>query len=268
LKQTEIATLVISDAHVGKRTPSYNPEIFEKRMLKLSERLYRVRQLLGEYDFKEIVVCMLGDIVDGTCIYPTQANHQTETRVTQQAFNVTKSLSSFLVEQAEVWNNVRVVTVPGNHGRTSGAEADNWDLVMYELLRSANNDKRITISEQSDSDPFLHVTNIWDHGLLLFHGHAIKQYASIPWYGIQQRFLRWATSQNLPHWDVGCIGHFHTCGFWQFNRLSLFCTGTMVSDDEWALQSLGADSSNSWWLFGSSPKRATTWMFRMELTEK
>lgn len=267
MRQRETAVLVASDLHYGKRTSSYNLDVFEQRIAALSERLFRVRTLLGEYDFDELVICLLGDVIDGTCIYPTQQHHQAETRATRQALDLAAHLSRFVAAQADVWGRVRIETVPGNHGRSGfmTAEDDNWDSVMYELLRSAIRDPRIVMPKHPDGDPFLRVMNVYTHGYLMYHGMAIRMYQTIPWYGLMQRLLRWSTAASLPPWNTAMIGHFHSCGFWQINRLNAFLTGTMATDDDWSLQALGMESAPAWWLFGVSQKRPVTWQFKMEL---
>jgi hypothetical protein len=180
---------------------------------------------------------------------------------------MTNCLNQFLTEQAEVWGKVRVETVPGNHGRSGmmASEADNWDLMMYELLRSMNRNKYVSISEVTEADPFIRVMRIYDHGYLLYHGSAIKMYQTIPFYGIMQRLLRWSATNSLPNWSTAMIGHFHTCGYWQINKINTFLTGTMVTDDEWSLQTLGMESSSAWWLFGASHSRPVTFSFKIDL---
>lgn len=267
MKQRETAILVVSDAHAGKRTSTYNPDILESRIAALSERLFRVRGLLGEYDFDGLRIMMLGDMVDGACIYPTQAHHQAQTSASDQMMHSVGIWRRFMAEQVDVWGDVEVWPVPGNHGRASlaSAEIDNWDALLYMMLANASPQRSRVLWPAEDCDPFLRVFRTYGHGYLAYHGNGIPMYQSIPWYGIQTRALRWLSAKCLESWDVATFGHFHSCGYWTFNRLQVFCTGTMASNDEWALERFGWESSAAWWLFGASHKRPVTWQFKMEL---
>ncbi len=61
------------------------------------------------------------------------------------------------------------------------------------------------------------------------------------------------------------MGHFHSSGIWRINKIRLVLSGTMVTDDDWALRTLGWESAPEWWLFGVSNRRAMTWQFPVEL---
>lgn len=92
-----------------------------------------------------------------------------------------------------------------------------------------------------------------------------NSFGQIPWYGMSLRAIRWSTAESLPAWSTLLMGHFHTFGSWQINRLSLRITGTMVSDDEWALRTLGWESQARWHLFGVSQRYPETWSYGLEL---
>jgi len=95
-KQRETAILTMTDAHFGKCTKSFNPTVFVERLKKLSKSLERIHTLLGDYAFDELVIAMVGDMVDGTMIYPTQVYHQEITSVSQQLVFLSEySRSSF-----------------------------------------------------------------------------------------------------------------------------------------------------------------------------
>jgi DNA polymerase II small subunit/DNA polymerase delta subunit B len=266
-EQTETAVLVMSDLHYGKRTPTFNPEVFVARLDKLAQRLVRIRELLATYSFDELVVCVLGDANDGTDIYPTQAHHQAITDVQLQAHDLAEHLAAFLESQLPIWGSVRVEAVPGNHGRSGhrAAEAASWDLVCYNYLALRLRGK-IDVHSSRESDPFLRKIKIRGHDVLLTHGHDIITYANIPWYGMMLRCMRWSTGELAPI-DVVLMGHFHSFGHWRINRLHLFLTGTMITDDEWSRRRFGWEPATAWWLFGVSDKYPVTWQFAMRLDD-
>lgn len=270
-KQRETAILVLSDLHYGKKTASYNPNVFAARINNLSARIARVKELLSAYDFDALKIFLLGDVNDGTDIYATQPHHQAVSDVRQQALELSEILLDFLYKQADTWGRVEVHCVPGNHGRGGKRvhEYANWDLVAYDYLRLRNRDERVSVDvpEPANGDVFMKVVNVYGHGYLLYHGHDIRSFANIPWYGMMLRLVRWSTTAALPAWQTACMGHFHTFGMWRINRLVMLATGTMVSDDEWALRSFGWESATQCWLLGASPSRAMTWSFALDYAE-
>lgn len=269
MKKKEKAVLTMTDIHYGKETSSYNPEVCDIRLRLLSERIAKIRDILvPSYNIDELVITLLGDINDGTDIYRTQPHHQAITNVEQQAREVAHLLHRFFVEQGEVWGQVSVHCVAGNHGRafrSNSHEAANWDMVAYcymELL--SHNNPHVTV--HIPTDPFLQVLNIFGHGILMTHGHFIKSYLGIPWYGIIRRLLQWSATRAIPRWDVAVMGHFHSCGDWAINsQQSMMLSGAMPTDDEWALQLLGVETVPSWWLFGVSESRAQTWQWKLNI---
>ncbi|MFQ5591257.1 MAG: hypothetical protein ACE5HE_08855 [Phycisphaerae bacterium] len=266
--QRETAVLVRSDVHYGKRTPSYNPNIYRKRMAHLGESLAQIRSLLsGGYDIRRLVIFELGDANDGTGIYPTQEHHQAITNVERQAEELATYDAAWYKEQAKVWGAVEVEAVPGNHGRAGrfAHEAASWDLVYFQYLRLMLRGA-VDVRFEREGDPFLRIVELWGHRYLLYHGHAIRMWSGIPWYGIQIRVTRWATTGLAPL-SACCFGHFHYYGEMPVNRTKALLTGTMVSSDEWALQTMGYEAQNTWHLFGVGKSRPMTWHFGVDLTD-
>lgn len=232
----------------------------------LGEKLKAIRDIMAaSYDFDEFVVMLLGDVNDGTGIYATQSHHQAETNVEEQAEQLTDYLSPWFKKQRDIWGKVRIECVPGNHGRAGkfAHEAANWDIVAYKYLKSKlSGHCRVEMPRRGNK--FLRVAEVKGHRYLIYHGHDIRSFGNIPWYGISLRLARWHTTKLAP-FAVSIMGHFHTCGDWPLNQVNMLLTGTMVSDDEWALQSLGWESVNRWWLFGVGAEHPMTWQFKLEV---
>lgn len=267
--QRESAILVLTDLHYGKRTKTFDTAGFAARMDAFGERVIAIRERLSAgYHFDELVIPLLGDVNDGTGIYATQAHHQAETNVEEQAEQLTDVLAPWLRTQKKAWGRVRVECVPGNHGRAGrfAAEAANWDVVAYKYLRAKVKPDGIPVGLGRGNDNlFLRTIEVRKHRYLLYHGHEIHSFNSIPWYGMVQRIARWNTTQTLAPFDVVLMGHFHTFGSWAFNRINCYLSGTFVTDDSWALQCLGWESANRTWMFGVSDKRAVTWQVGVDL---
>ncbi len=262
--QQETAVLVMTDAHYGKRTKTFSPEVFIKRLNKVSSTLARLKELLGGgYEFDQLVIAMLGDMNDGTGIFATQSHEQAVSDVEAQAWEFSEHMTGFLKDQAQLWKKVRVECVPGNHGRAGkfAAESANWDRVAYRYMSmKAKEYAHVNYGDGS----MLRKIAIRGHHYMLYHGHEIRSFGNIPWYGMLLRMSRWMSTKLAP-FDVALMGHFHTSGIWRINKIRMVLGGTMVTDDDWALRTLGWESAPEWWFFGVSTKRAMTWQFPVEL---
>ena len=268
-RERESAVLVMSDLHYGKRTATYNREVAKERLRKLLPRLERIHQLVSAaYEIDELVVAVLGDVNDGTEIYPAQPHYQDLSDPLQQAWEFAEFLAEWFREVQRIWGKVRIEAVAGNHGRTGkrAHEAANWDLACYHYLKLHLNGSGIPIaygSYENGQDPFLRFMEVRRHRFLLYHGHAIRMYQTIAWYGLTMRMLRWQAA--LGAFSALLCGHFHSFGEMEINGRRVLLTGTLVTDDQWVLQTLGLNASNRWHLFGVGDKRPITWRFDLDL---
>jgi predicted phosphodiesterase len=261
----QTAVLVMTDQHYGKRTASYSTDVFDRRMQALGDRLRAIRLSMPDIDYDGLVVCLLGDVNDGSDIYPTQTHHQELTNPEAQADRLSACLEPWLLDQRGVWGEVRVECVPGNHGRTgkTAHEAANWDIAAYRNLRLRLRDK-IAVHWTEQGDPFFRKVPVYGHTLLLYHGHDIPGGGTVPVNGVANRVLRWATSRLAP-FDMVLMGHFHTSATASINSVDLLLSGTMVSDDDWALRKYGWESVNRWWMFGMSERKKLVWQYGLDL---
>lgn len=255
----------MSDLHWGKKTATFGPDVLKDRLSRLGGKLMQERAKRN-VNFDELRVFMLGDMNDGSDIYPGQPHAQAETNVEQQAWELSDFLAEWLREQLQVWRKITVDAVPGNHGRAGkfAHEAANWDVVAYRYLKSKVEKDGINVCFNTVGDLFIRKVQIRGHNYLLYHGHDIKSFGNIPWYGMLLRLSRWSTT-NLAPFDVACMGHFHCSGHWQINKLQMLTTGAAVSDDDWALRFLGWESSPRWWLLGVSDAEPIAWQTSISL---
>lgn len=266
--QIESAILLMTDVHYGKKTVTYDPGVFKRRMYALTDKMARIRELLtGQYTIDKLYVLNHGDLNDGTDIFAGQDKEQAEPNVEAQASDVATFLDLWLRQQADVWGRVEYHAVAGNHGRAgkSASKAANWDIVANRYLTLRVGNVVPCFFPTGFENVFLHKVVIRGHTYLMFHGHTIKMYQTIPWYGIMQRALRWSTTRALAPFDVLTLGHFHTVGSQEINNVSAMMSGTMVDNDEWALTELGLQSQTKWWLFGVSDHYTITWQYRLDL---
>lgn len=261
--------LTMTDIHIGKRTESYSPEVAQRR---INEWVSTVRQriaiLRAHYEIEKLHVFLLGDVVDGANIYPSQPHHQADSNPDTQAMFAAETILKPVFEQLAEEAPVEIDVEPGNHGRTGkhAIEAANWDITCYRYLDLLfRGHSRITVNIATAAQ-FVKVVNVRGHGHLLYHGHEIRSFANIPWYGMMNRLLRWQNS-SLPRWSTAHMGHFHSCGTWEINKFTMYSSGTMVTHDTWAFQVLGWESANNWWMLVSTDSEPVEIAFKIRTAE-
>jgi len=190
--------IVLSDLHDGKRSKEFDSAVLESR---ISATLCQTRRFAPRVD--EVVVCLVGDLVQGTGIYPNQ-EISLEYGAMSQVMHVTQILWAWmklLQEQFEC--PVRVVSVPGNHGRLGkqAAEEDNLDnLALYSLVCLARNYDSIEVEESYS--PF-NVVDIKGHRCLL--NHVGMKHVGTP--TMQRKAGAWLSYNEC---DIFITGHDHT----------------------------------------------------------
>lgn len=270
-RRPETPVLCLSDLHSGKTTESFNIDVLAERVETLKEGVLSILNILAlSYNFEDIVINMLGDFIDGDAIYKTHAHHVDKIAPAgrQQAKVLACILLPFITDiQRETGLKVKLNGVRGNHGRVTQYthESNNYDLMFYDLIEAEfrnNDDITVNISER-----FAEIVQVQGHGILLYHGAGIKCYQNIPWYGISQRAMRWKQSMKKD-FSVVILGHFHTCGNMPWIGTDILLNGTVVTDDDFALENLGMDGDNRFWLFGCHPERGITWRFPVDMVTK
>lgn len=272
MPEQEEAVLLISDTHIGRSTPSYNLDVFVYRMEVLKENLIKVKKIINRsYSLPVLNVFILGDIVDGENIFPSQAYKQ-ECDADDAIDIAVKSFYAFISglfgDGRKRFEKIRIFTVEGNHGRVGkrNSEKTNYDRIFYKRLadRFVDNER----VEVNLSNNWYNHAKIFDHGYLLFHGDTIYTYMNIPFYGIIQRAMRLRVGGINDYFNVVCMGHFHNLGMLYWNDMRILVNGTMMSDDDFAQKRLGLKSATKYWFFGVSRERAITWSYLIDLTKK
>jgi len=128
---------------------------------------------------EEIRVYLLGDMVEGEGIFPTQHYLIDGGLYRQVAVDGPRILSNLILELLKFYKKVNVVAVIGNHGnvkmRFGPAHPEtNMDRMLYRIVsdRFANEPRvSFNIPDGNDGERHWHyVDYIYDWGFLLMHG--------------------------------------------------------------------------------------------------
>lgn len=265
-KEPETAVLILSDLHMGKKTPTFNIDVFKRRLKGLVEKINEILNdyLREAYEINTLKVICVGDLVDGDSIYKTQPWHLDENVMYQIYRTGVPMLTWMLAEFSLMFDKVSVDFVPGNHGRVGKFEPEelNFDTILAESIKLAMSQfKNVEINVEWD---WYKVIDIEGRKFLATHGEIIRMYLNIPWYGMVQKAMRWQGS--LPEdWEYLILGHFHVSQDFQWNDIRVLANGSFVSGDDFSLKVLGLQSTPTQHFFGVHPKQGISWQYRLDL---
>ena len=185
-KHDETAILLMSDVHIGKKTPTYRPSVFVKRLECLKSNMMSI---VGAHrsvrPIKNLVIVFNGDVVDCESIYPMQATAGIAIPILDQIFSVgLPHLSDFIYFCLANFETVTIHATQGNHGRLYASKwtnhpSTNWDTVLYKALEAATRgqDRLEWHIYEVDWKALFRVEGF---GFLATHGDMIKMYYNLP----------------------------------------------------------------------------------------
>lgn len=252
-KLKEEAWLHVSDTQIGKRTSTYSTEVARERLMMLAEKTIEVANIRrASANVDTLHILFGGDMIEGETIFAGQAWSVDSDLFDQAVKNGPAMLSQMVLRLAEEFPNVKISTVPGNHGRSgprnSGvSKRTNWDNVLYEVTKlmvmgpedSTRNKKMSKHIDFHISPRWYTVQNVAGWGILGVHGDTIRSSLGFPWYGVGKKAFGWIDS--IPEeWTYLALGHFHTYATAVMNKRIMLANGTTESDNTYAQSELAA----------------------------
>jgi len=268
----EVVVLLLSDVHVGKKTKTYNPTVFAKRLRKLEKNMMSIvtaQRFIRP--IRKIVVVMNGDMIDAESIYPGQIADGISIPIIDQIYSVgVPEFTKFMMYLLANFEEVEVYCQSGNHGRLnaskwSSSKSTNWDFVFYKSLEGAMA-AQDRLTWHIDTKDWKQTFHIMGEGFLATHGDMIKMYYNMPYYGMSRQSMRWANAYRdkirLTHF---LFSHFHSCGVMRFNNIMMYVNGSFVTDDSFAEQYIGVASVPEQLLFAVHPKKGVSWHYKLNI---
>lgn len=229
------AVVLISDMHVGRNAEGMDEDSLHRRIHKFVSRSL---EFLGKFNggLEKITVALLGDIVDGEEIY---RNHGYELMYNiNDQLDIAYSLLEKLYTHYSLRSDTEFYCAPGNHGRANWRGKGNWDEALCQMM-----EKTMPVYLSTDDD--LPMIDTPGGGFLFMHGHNIRMYMNVPWYGIDRLVTRLGYTLDF-RWAG--MGHFHTFGMMRVADKDVFLNGTMLYDDPWAMKRFGLKPDTRWWV--------------------
>jgi len=248
-REERTAVLHLTDWHLGKETESYSMAVAEQRLLQAVEKTIRFTEdQRSSYSIDHCVVYATGDLLEGEDIYPTQA-HFLEATLLKQGMLVGPGIFvKVILRLLECFRTVKVVAVPGNHGRKSrfSDPESNYDTflagIAKRILLGSEEYPRTELRERLEfivSPDWKYVDSIYDWGVLLVHGHQITggSYGGYAWYGAGKAATNWALAMKKP-FNYVFFGHRHSFAAHIHGHISWYAAGSTETDDDYALEKL------------------------------
>jgi hypothetical protein len=206
---------VIDDAQAGG-WGAYDLAVARRRVLALAEKLLDwVEVQRSGYRIDGLEVPFLGDLVSGDIHDELRITNEFPTPVA--ACEAGKLAADLLAVIAPHFNIVRAHFIGAdNHGRLTkkpqykqGA-LNNWNVVVCEVMRARLREHKNIILNFEVANPA--VVEIEGSDILMAHGHDIKAWMGIPWYGMERYRGRNAIRYAMKGKSIrlGLCGHYHT----------------------------------------------------------
>lgn len=273
----EVAQVLLSDLQLGKRTPTYNTNVCERRVQLYARKVRELTDIQrSNRPITEAHVYMLGDMVEGEMIFPGQAHRIDSSLYRQVTVDGPRILIEFCRNLLDHFERVRVISVIGNHGRL-GRRGDyhpesNSDLMLYRVCKTVFESTResrltweipFTVGERS----WYAVDTIGRHRYMLFHGDQMRGggFAGIPMYGFGRAIAAWASGVIQKGFRYALCGHWHNMWSMPINNRILWVNGSTESDNTWFQEELKTRSDPGQWLLFAHPKVGVTSEHRVNL---
>lgn len=161
------AVLIFSDTHVGKVVEpeqtlghgNYNFEIFLARLKYLEESIISIcEDHHSEHECPELVIAMLGDMLDGALQHANEADQQIV--LFTQCYAASHAIAQFFRHLAAHFPKIRIHTTVGNHTRFANQRKmptvnrfSNFDMFLYAHVKALVSDIK-NIEFPLDRQPF------------------------------------------------------------------------------------------------------------------
>ena len=260
----ETQVVVIGDGHAGEITPSFNPDVYKKRMNELFDRTMVITNLhRNMYPLNDLVVIDVGDNVHGESPYQGATIASVACGAVDQVYDIAlPAIRNLLFSFKQEFRTVRFVGVRGNHGRVSltSPRTSNWDMMLYKTLAKINLPKGITVES---SDDFKALIDIEGFKFFVFHGDQCRATMGIPYFALIKKLMSWSHTFSF---DYAVCGHFHKEDYLRVSsEAKLLINGSLVTDDPYALEVVGTSSIPCHWSFGVHKRYGISWLYNLIL---
>ncbi len=281
-KQNTLTPVIFtSDMHVGEvirgdeleGINSYSPEIFCERYTRMIDKAIALAtENTGATDFPGCVYLRGGDAISGE-IHDELADTNDLSAV--PAVRLAQRMEREGIRRLrDRFGRVRVISVPGNHGRTtekprskSGTSHSYETLLAWWIADFFDGDDRVTFWTPPGNDAFFKTAG-WN--MLLTHGDKMGSKGGAGFVGPaatiarghQKLFQNYAQTGRIP--DVILTGHLHS----SLRLATGFSNGAMAGYSEYARDIRAMPDAAKQWLLMVHEKHCVSHAFELILSER
>jgi len=227
------------------------------------------------WEFPELMVFLGGDFHPGT-IHELERHSSDGANAVLHAYGTAWLIAQALRDLSRLYDKVKVAGVPGNHGRLPDAKrvqqkdpTRNWDYMIYLLVKQMLSE--VENIEFWFPNSYAAQVEIRGWNFLLNHGHEIRSWMGIPWYGMKRKIAQItaleAARGNLIHYHL--YGQFHQGTQIPHAAGEAFVNGSLPGGNEFSLEALGEMSPPSQLMFGVHEEHGVThrWPVKLDRIE-
>jgi len=267
-KFDETEVLVLSDLHLGKKVVlegkvTFDKDIAAQRFKDIVQGMLHLNEsyIRPNHSIDELVILLLGDIVDGENIYAGQVHNQDLPLVDQLTMAAELIKKELINPASKMFGTVRVISCAGNHGEIRSDRGEhimhpktNFDTIAALMLQMGCADLKNVTFEIATST--LHTTTIRGWKLLLAHNlPSANQSAFRKKYGgLFERF----------RFDMVVHGHWHTPELTYYNTKAILGNGSLPGVDDYSIE-LAFNTVPTQLLFTVSDKRPIALLFQVDV---
>lgn len=252
---SETLLLHLSDWHYGERVAAestrgfnaYDTDIAAARVASVVRGAIGIADKMragGGWRFPRLVVALNGDLVTGT-IHELE-RHSDPENIIWSTYSAGLLLADAVRTLAGSFPQVDVYCTSGNHGRLPDARrmqskdpTRNWDTAVALFAKTAlANCPNVTVEIPNSYAVSYEVEGTT---VLQSHGHDIKSWSGIPWYGISRFLGNYNGMEAARGGRIGAylFGHFHSQTNITYPGGEAFVNGSLIGGTEWTVGTLG-----------------------------
>lgn len=245
-KKERGVVLHLSDMHYGQEvlpedTPGglnvYNEEVFKQRLARYTDAVTNsLLDLSRAHGIENVVFALGGDMCEGYGIYKGQEWHLWTDPVRQvvEVADYIEHLLAHILDVAFEECGVRsasVVAVNGNHGTPQGRKAGaqptthNYDWLIYKMLEKGLSSYPLEAFGIEPGGACYFQSQ--GHIFYMTHGHTVKGWGGIPYYGLTRSDARTIRMNNTIY-DYGLFAHHHQNAAIPIGHGEMFINGNWV----------------------------------------
>lgn len=249
-RSAEVAVPMLGDLQLGKMTPNYNSEVCEERIERYADKVLQLTDIQrADHPVKEAHVWMLGDIIEGVCLFPGQQFLVDASLYRQITLDGPRIVGNFLRRLLGYFDRVHVTAIIGNHGRIGKwGQYDpetNGDRMLYTITRQLlEHEKRLTwaIPEGKGERHWYAIDRIGKYSCLLLHGDQFggRLQGSLTRLGVQRKVGGWKSGAIPEQFKDVAFGHWHINFEDTISDCNVRCNGSPESYNTFAQEALAS----------------------------